>query len=124
MSNYSQIQEKLRNFTRKFYVNEIVRGSIFFLSLGLLYFLVTLFIEHTLWMGVTGRTILFWLFVATELFLLIRFVAIPFLRLLGLKKGISDEEASVIIGRHFKEVEDKLLNVIQLKNDSGATDLI
>ena len=124
MSNYSQIQEKLRNFTRKFYINEIIRGSIFFLSLGLLYFLVTLFIEYTLWMGVTGRTILFWLFVGTELFLLVRFVAIPFLRLLGLKKGISDEEASVIIGRHFKEVEDKLLNVIQLKNDSGATDLI
>ena len=124
MSNYRQIQEKLKNFTRKFYVNEIIRGSILFLSLGLLYFLITLFIEHALWMGVVGRTILFWLFIATELFLLIRFVAIPFLRLMGLRKGISEEEASVIIGRHFKEVEDRLLNVIQLKRDSGSTDLI
>jgi hypothetical protein len=124
MSNYTQIQEKLRNFTRKFYINEIIRGSIFFLSLGLIYFLFTLFIEHALWMGVAGRTVLFWLFITIELFLLIRFVVIPFMRLLGLKKGISDEEASVIIGRHFKEVEDKLLNVIQLKNDTVSTDLI
>ena len=124
MSNYSQIHEKLKNFIRKFYVNEIIRGSILFLALGLLYFLVTLFIEYTLWMGITGRTILFWLFVTTETLLLIRFVAIPFTKLLGLKKGISEAEASVIIGRHFKEVEDKLLNIIQLKGESSSTDLI
>jgi len=90
MSNYSQIHEKLRKFIRKFYVNEIIRGSILFLSLGLIYFLFTLFIEHALWLGTLGRTVLFWLFVLTELALLIRFVAIPVLKLMGLKKGISD----------------------------------
>ncbi len=124
MSNYSQIHEKLRKFIRKFYVNEIIRGSILFLSLGLIYFLFTLFIEHALWLGTLGRTLLFWLFVLTELTLLIRFVAIPVLKLMGLKKGISDDEASRIIGRHFHEVEDKLLNIIQLKSENTSTDLL
>jgi hypothetical protein len=124
MSNYSQIHEKLRKFIRKFYVNEIIRGSILFLSLGLIYLLFTLFIEHALWLGTLGRTLLFWLFVLTELTLLIRFVAIPVLKLMGLKKGISDDEASRIIGRHFHEVEDKLLNIIQLKSESTSTDLL
>ena len=124
MSNYSQIHEKLRRFTGKFYVNEIIRGSILFLSLGLIYFLFTLFIEHTLWLGTLGRTVLFWLFVMTELLLLIRFVAFPILKLLGLKKGISDDEASRIIGKHFGEVEDKLLNIVQLKGENVSTDLL
>ncbi len=124
MSNYSQIHEKLKRFIRKFYVNEIIRGSILFLALGLLYFLFTLFLEHSLWLGITGRTVLFWLFVLTELALLLRFVALPLLKLFGLKKGISDQEASMIIGRHFKEVEDKLLNIIQLKNEGESTDLV
>ena len=124
MSNYGRIHEKLKNFIRKFYVNEIIRGSILFLALGMLYLLFTLFIEHSLWMGIAGRTVLFWLFVLTELALLLRFVALPLLKLLGLRKGISDAEASLIIGRHFKEVEDKLLNIIQLKSESDSTDLV
>ncbi len=124
MNNYRQIHEKLRKFIRKFYVNEIIRGSILFLSLGLIYFLFTLFIEHTLWLGTLGRTVLFWLFILTEFFLLARFIVIPVLKLLGLKKGISDDEASLIIGKHFHEVEDKLLNIIQLKGENASTDLL
>ena len=124
MNNYRQIHEKLRKFIRKFYLNEIIRGSILFLSLGLIYFLFTLFIEHTLWLGTAGRTVLFWLFILTEFFLLARFVVIPVLKLLGLKKGISDDEASLIIGKHFHEVEDKLLNIIQLKGENVSTDLL
>lgn len=124
MSSYSQIHEKLRRFTRKFYINEIIRGIILFLSLGLIYFLITLFVEHSLWLGTLGRTVLFWLFILIEVFLLGRFVAMPVLKLIGLKKGISDGEASRIIGKHFQEVEDKLLNIVQLKNESTSTDLL
>ena len=124
MDNYRYIHEKLRDFIRKFYVNEIIRGGIFFLTLGLIYFLITLTIEHTLWLGVVGRTILFWLFILTEFVLLARFVLLPLLRLTGLKKGIGQAEASIIIGKHFKEVDDKLLNIIQLGENDVRTDLL
>ncbi len=61
-----------------------------------------------------ARTLLFWLFVIVELGLLIKFIVIPLAKLFKLQKGINYEDASKIIGRHFPEVNDKLLNVLQL----------
>ena len=45
-------------------------------------------------------------------------------KLIGLQKGISFKEASKIIGNHFPEVQDKLLNVLQLKENTNQTDLL
>jgi hypothetical protein len=43
---------------------------------------------------------------------------------MGLKKGISEKEASSIIGDHFPEVEDKLLNMLQLNDIDKNSELI
>ena len=37
MSGYNKIKEKLLQFIRKYHVNELIKGSILFLSLGFLY---------------------------------------------------------------------------------------
>ncbi|WP_075343302.1 DUF4175 family protein [Tenacibaculum agarivorans] len=124
MSNFNHIEEKLQHFSKKYYTNELIRGSILFLTLGLLYFLFTLFIEYFLWLKPNARTFLFWLFVAVELFLLARFIVFPLFKLFGLQKGISNEDASKIIGNHFPEVKDKLLNVLQLQNDANSSELL
>ncbi|WP_369048282.1 DUF4175 family protein [Tenacibaculum sp. UWU-22] len=124
MEQYQKINEKLHQFTRKYYTNELIKGSILFLSLGLLYLFFTLFIEYFLWLKPTARTILFWLFILTELGLLIRFICFPIFKLMGLQKGISLEESSKIIGNHFPEVKDKLLNVLQLKKNASQSDLL
>ena len=124
MSGYKNIEQKLHQFTRKYYTNELIKGTILFLSLGFLYLFFTLFLEHFLWLKPTARTLLFWLFILVELFLLLRFIAIPIFKLIGLRKGISLQESSKIIGNHFPEVQDKLLNVLQLKENSNQSDLI
>ncbi|PQJ68733.1 DUF4175 family protein [Polaribacter butkevichii] len=118
------IEEKLHQFTRKYYTSELIKGGILFISLGFLYFFFTVFIEYFLWLKPTARTILFWLFLGVELFLLIRFILMPIFKLIGLRKGISDEESSKIIGSHFPEVQDKLLNILQLKKNTNQTDLL
>ena len=107
---------KLEAFIKKYYTNELIRGSLFFIGLGLIYFLVTLFIEYFLWLKPIGRTVLFVFFVVVEAFLLIRFVAFPIFKLFKLQKGINFEEASEIIGTHFTEVSDKLTNFLQLSD--------
>jgi hypothetical protein len=107
---------KLEAFIKKYYLNELIRGLIFFIGLGLIYFLFTLFIEYFLWLKPIGRTILFVFFVVVEAFLLIRFVAFPIFKLFKLQKGINFEEASEIIGTHFTEVSDKLTNFLQLSD--------
>ena len=116
MEDSKSIFLKLEAFIKKYYTNELIRGSLFFIGLGLIYFLVTLFIEYFLWLKPIGRTVLFVFFVVVEAFLLIRFVAFPIFKLFKLQKGINFEEASEIIGTHFTEVSDKLTNFLQLSD--------
>ncbi|MCB0475575.1 MAG: hypothetical protein KDC69_07860, partial [Flavobacteriaceae bacterium] len=124
MGNFSVIQQKLHQFIRKYYSNELIKGLILFAALGLLYLFFTLFIEYILWLSPRSRTVLFYAFIAVELLLLIKFIFIPILRLFGLKSGISQDEASKIIGRHFPEVNDKLLNLLQLNHNKEQTELL
>ena len=124
MNNFKNIQSKLEQFIRKFYTNEFIKGIILFFSIGLLYLLITLLIEHFLWLNSTARTILFWLFIVVELGLFVKFIAIPLTKLFKLQKGINYEEASVLIGNHFPEVNDKLLNVLQLKSTNSNSELL
>jgi len=118
------IFDKLEAFIKKFYTNELIKGVILFIGLGLLYFIFTLLIEYFLWLSTSGRTILFWLFVGVESFLLIRFIAFPLFKLFKLQQGINYEQASEIIGNHFSEVQDKLLNFLQLANQSQTSELL
>jgi len=118
------IFQKLEAFIKKFYTNELLKGTLLFIGLGLLYFMFTLLVEHFLWLSPTGRTILFWLFITVEVFLLLRFILFPVFKLFKLQKGIDYTEASKIIGNHFSEVSDKLTNFIQLNNQSNPSELL
>ena len=124
MNKSGIIYDKLEAFIKKFYTNELLRGTIFFVGIGLLYFLFTLFVEYFLWLKPTARTILFWSFIAVELFLLLRFILFPLFKLFKLQKGIDYNEASKIIGNHFSEVGDKLTNFLQLSEDKNKSELL
>ncbi|CAM3317756.1 Glutamyl-tRNA synthetase [Flavobacterium longum] len=124
MERANVIYQKLEAFIRKYYTNELLRGAIFFVGLGLIYFLFTLFIEYFLWLKPAGRTALFWAFVAVELFLLVRYIVFPLTKLFRLQKGIGYDEASKIIGSHFTEVSDKLTNFLQLSGDQNKSELL
>lgn len=123
MTNFQIIEVKLKRFINKYYRNELIKGIILFLALGLLYFLFTAIIEYFLWLSPVGRSILFGLFVVMELFLLIRFVLLPLARLFKLYRGIDFRDASSMIGTHFPEVSDKLINVLQLHKNGGDDEL-
>ena len=124
MSNFKAITQKLEQFIKKYYTNELLKGTILFFTIGLLYFLITLFIEYVLWLSTTARTFLFWTFVLVELGLFVNFIVIPLLQLFKLRKGINYEFASKLIGNHFPEVNDKLLNILQLNNSTKQSDLL
>ena len=124
MEHSNFIYQKLELFIKKFYTNELIRGIIFFIGLGLLYFLFTLFVEYFLWLKPMGRTVLFWTFISVEIFLLLRFILFPIFKLFKFQKGIDYKEASAIIGNHFAEVNDKLTNFLQLSNDENQSELL
>lgn len=58
------------------------------------------------------------MFIAGMLFILGRFVVNPLMHLYRFGKIISHEQAAQIIGKHFNSVQDKLLNVLQLKKQA------
>jgi len=124
MSSFSVIQQKLEQFIKKYYVSELIKGAILFFAIGLLYLIITLLVEHFLWLDPKGRTILFWSFVLVETALFLRFIAYPLSKIFNLQKGISHEDASKLIGDHFPEVSDKLLNVIQLNQNQRESELL
>ena len=124
MKQNTSIHQKLESFIQKYYFNELIRGTILFLGLGLLYLIFNLLVEYFLWLPVLGRTFLFWLFVAVELFLFIRFIAFPLFKLFHLQKGLSYTEASKIIGTHFSSIKDKLLNYLQLAEANQQSELL
>ena len=117
-SNFKTIQGKLEQFIKRYYTNELLKGAILFFAIGLLYLIVTLLVEYFLWLNPAARTILFWVFIAVEVALFTKFIAFPLAKLFKLQKGINYEDASQIIGDHFPEVSDKLLNVLQLNQNS------
>ena len=115
VGSIENIKKKLKEFIKKYYWNEIVKGTILFLTVGLLYMLLILFIEHILWLSIAYRTVLFWCFIGVELLFLVKWIGYPILKLIGLKNGLSEGNAAIIIGNHFSHVDDKLLNLVQLE---------
>ncbi|MCA1762181.1 MAG: hypothetical protein ABR574_03755 [Cryomorphaceae bacterium] len=115
---YERLLEKLDSFSRKYYQNQIIKGSIYFVGIGLSAFLISAILEYYGQFSSPVRTVLFFSLVVIFVVLFAKFIATPAARLLKLGKAISHEEASQIIGKHFPEINDKLLNTLQLKRQA------
>ncbi|WP_299213872.1 hypothetical protein [uncultured Dokdonia sp.] len=124
MNKFKNIEQKLERFIRKYYTNELLKGTILFFAFGVLYFLVTLLIEYFFWLSPAGRTVLFWLFIGVEVALLAKFIILPLARLFKLSKGIDYKDAAQMIGNYFPEVSDKLINTLQLHSISQDSELM
>ncbi len=116
--NYQLLIQKLDQFIRKFYVNQIIRGSLYSLALMLLLFLSLNFLEYHFYFKPAIRETLFFSFVGISAAALAGWVIIPLLRYFRLGKVISHEQAARIIGDHFSDVKDKLLNILQLSSQT------
>jgi len=121
--NYTLLITKLRDFKRKYYRNQIIKGGIYFVAILLVSFLTVTALEFFGRFDTTVRTILFYSFIAANAFILGRFMVWPALSLFGMRKSLSYAKAADIIGRHFSEVKDKLLNTLQLKEQAGFAQL-
>lgn len=124
MQASSELKQKLEAFVRKYHLNDILRGAILFLSIGVLYLLLLLLVEYFFWLPSGGRKALLWSFIIVEAALLYRWVLTPLSKLLKLRQGITYEESAKIIGDYFPEVSDKLLNTLQLQQSEEPSELL
>lgn len=115
IDNYSFLIDKLDKFIRKYYVNNLVKGALFTTAIILVFFLIIVLAENQFYFTPFIRKILFFGFLLAALSSMIILVLKPVLQLNKLGKQISHHQAADIIGTHFSNVQDKLLNVLQLK---------
>lgn len=121
--NYALLLEKLGRFKRKYYLNEIYRGGLYFTAVLLVSYLIVAVPEYFGRFGIIPRTAMFYSFIGVNIYILARYIALPLVRLYNLGKTISHEQAAEIIGRHFGEVKDKLLNTLQLHKLTSFEDI-
>ncbi|HSG68258.1 MAG TPA: DUF4175 family protein, partial [Bacteroidales bacterium] len=112
---YQILIEKLNRFRRKYYFNQMLRGAIWFVAVFAVFFLLVNLFEYYSWSSPDVRTTLFYTYLFINLFILARLVIIPLLKLFRVGRIMDEEEAARLVGAHFPEVNDKLLNTIQLK---------
>ncbi len=105
---------KLDVFIRKYYKNQLIKGGIFFLSLFLIFFLIVNLLEYYGHFNITTRTFIFFIYLALNFGVFVFYILIPVFKLFRIGKILTKEKAAEIIGNHFKEVGDKLLNTLQL----------
>ena len=116
MANIALIS-KIERFIRKFYLNRLIQGALIGLIVMIALFLIINGIEYFSWLPQKGRLVLLLLFILGTVFVLVFYFAIPIVNLIRFRKKMTDEQASVIIGKFFPEISDKLLNTIQLSNE-------
>jgi hypothetical protein len=120
--NYQLLVEKLDQFIRKYYVNQLIRGALYSVGTILLLFLAVSLMEYFFYFGQGGRKLLFFGFMGLSLAALGVWVVKPLFGYLHLGKVISHEQAAQIIGDHFSNVKDKLLNVLQLREQASTAE--
>ncbi|MFH1295937.1 MAG: hypothetical protein ABIJ04_01520 [Bacteroidota bacterium] len=105
---------KLDRFIRKYYTNQIIRGIL--LTVGMLAgsYLLFVVLENVFRFDTIIRTILFYLFLGIATTTIAVWMLNPMFSYFHLGKRITYEKAAGIIGQHFSEIQDKLLNALQL----------
>lgn len=107
--------QKLDEFIRKYYKNQLIKGSIYFVAFVLVAFLLIALLEFFGRYNSTVRAIFFFSFIAITIYCLIKYIVLPLAHIYRFGKTISYTQAAEIIGKHFVEVKDSLLNTLQLQ---------
>src|SRR2546428_1601428 len=120
-NNYEYLITKLDEFIRKFYKNKLIRGSIYVVAALAAGYIILTVGEYYSYFSSGFRTIIFYSFIVLALLILCFYVFRPLLAYFRLGQVINHNTASEIIGNHFPEIKDKLLNTLQLHSMGSSS---
>ncbi|MDR2971201.1 MAG: hypothetical protein LBU83_04645 [Bacteroidales bacterium] len=110
------IHQKIKEFVQKYYLNKLYKGALVFVMTTLGVFIIFALLEYFSYLNSTTRAVLFYSYLALLVATIAVYLVHPLLKMAGLGKTLNSSAVSKIIGKHFPEIDDKLLNVIQLEN--------
>lgn len=113
-NTYLLIISRLEIFIRKFYLNQIIKGAIWFITILFALFLITSVTAYVAWLSVFSRSLIFYFSLILLFTTFWQFIGRPLLSYFKIRKRIDHKTASRLIGEYFPEIKDKLLNTIEL----------
>jgi hypothetical protein len=116
MTNSELLIDKLEQFIKTYYKSIVIKGCILFVAIFSILFIGLALFEYFAYSNSVLRAVLLYSFIGINSFVLVFLIIRPLLKIWGIGKRLSYEEAAQIIGKHFPEIDDKLLNVLQLND--------
>lgn len=120
MQNINQLIQKLDAFIRKYYKNRLIKGGIYSATLLAGFFILFILIEYVSQFDILGRSVLFYSYLFLAIAVFIYYILIPLFNLYKIGNSISYEQAANIVGNHFSDVKDKLINTLQLSENKDT----
>ncbi|MCY1721884.1 hypothetical protein OU798_16135 [Prolixibacteraceae bacterium Z1-6] len=112
--NFNILVNKLNSFKLKYYLFQLVKGLVLSAIILLLLYTVFSVVEYFVYLSSDVRKLIFYGLIIFSTLLILQFVGIPVLRLLHILKPIDLKSSSSLIQKHFSDIKDKLLNIIEL----------
>ena len=123
-SKIQLLNDKIRQFLKKYYLDKLYKGIILFVIVLLATFIAFSLFEYFSYSNTAVRSILFYSFIALALGIAVAYIIIPALKIGGLGKQLTNEEIAKIIGKHFHQIDDKLLNLFELQKQMERGDYV
>lgn len=121
-SKIDLLNDKIRHFLKKFYLNKLYKGIILFVIVLLATFIAFSLFEYFSYSNTVVRSVLFYSFILLAAVIGVFYIDLPALKIGGLGKQLSNEEIASIIGKHFDQIDDKLLNLFELQQQMNRGD--
>lgn len=113
-NSIKRIKDKLNSFIQKYYLNRVIRGSIVALLSVLLLIISFSVLEYFSRFSSSSRTWIFFILIGSIVLIVGINIILPLAKYFKIGKILTHKEAAKIIGEHFKSIDDKLLNVLEL----------
>lgn len=120
MEQLKWLENELKRFAGKYYLNIFWQRLAFFVLAVFVVVLSFSFIEYSFWFDGGIRFYLFWGFLTLNISLFGVFLARPLLQLVGIRRSLSKHDFALVIGKHFGAVNDRILNILELEEGSFA----
>ena len=123
-NSLSILHKKIEEYKNKIYKNQLLKGGLLTISLLVSSFIFVNFIEYFGRFGSLFRGILLFAFLGIALYTMVYLIGLPLIHFMKWGKRVSDDTAASDIGTFFPEIGDKLLNTLQLSENTTSEDAL
>ncbi len=110
--------DKIKDFRRKFFLKSVYKGIVLFVILLVSAFIAINVLEYYGNFNSIIRSVLFFSFLSIALWGGIKYIAIPSYKFINKEKELDNLKTAELIGQGFPSVKDKLVNYLQLLQNS------